>query len=155
MTTSPYGTRASSSQDASVEVRERVDVERQLEAMAVALEVLVQLTAGRVDRRRRPQHAHAEGACQPIHFLLGVRVVRDPAEAAVRRRDQERADRRVDEVVGNVEETLADGRVAEPAVEVCGNWAHFNSFRRKRRMPADAACRAAVAFEPSAAPISA
>ena len=46
------------------------------------------------------------------------------------------------------------GGIAETAIEVGGNGVHRSSFCRSRRMPAEAAWRAAVAFDPSAAPMS-
>src|SRR5206468_10962259 len=131
------------------------DVDRQVEALPAAREVLVQLAACRIDRPRRAQHAHAERLREAVELALGVRVVRDSAEATLGRRDEQRADRGVDQVVGDVEQVLARGRVPEATVEFLREGSHWVSFRRSLRMPAEAAWRAAVAFEPSAAPMSA
>ena len=123
--------------------------------MPVPGEVFVELAACRVDRPRGTQDAHTERAREPLGLLLGLGVVGDAAEPALGRGDEQFADRRVDEVVCDVEQVLARGGVAEATVEFCGDGGHWPSFRRSLRMPAEAACRAAVAFEPSAAPMSA
>src|SRR5580765_2119580 len=104
---------------AAVEVREPGDVDREVEAVPLAFEVLVELAPRGIDRLRRAQHADAE-------------VARELFEHALR-----------------------GGGVAEATIEFGGNSVHESSFCRSRRMPAEAACLAAVAFEPSAAPISA
>src|SRR5580765_1550562 len=140
---------------AAVEVREAGDVDRKVEGVPLALEVLVELAPRGIDRLRRAQHAHAEVARELLELALRVRVVGDPAEPARARGDEQRADRRVDEVEGGVEQALRGGGVAEATIEFGGNSVHESSFCRNRRMPAEAACLAAVAFEPSAAPISA
>src|SRR4029077_5887480 len=140
---------------AAIEVREAGDVDRKVEGVPLAFEVLVELTPRGIDRFRRAQHAHAEVARELFELALRVGVVGDPAEPARARGDEQRADRRVDEVEGGIEQALRGGRVAEATIEFGGNSVHESSFCRSRRMPAEAACLAAVAFEPSAAPISA
>ena len=134
---------------------EQRDIERQIEPAPVSLEVLVELAPRGVDRLRRAQHAHAEGAGEALELPLGLGVVGDAAETALGRRDEQAADGRVDEVVGDVEQVLARGGVSEAPIELGGDGVHGCSFLRSLRMPDEAAWRAAVAFEPSAAPMSA
>ena len=88
------------------------------------MEVLVELAAGRVDGRRRPEHAQPERPREPVELLLGLRVVHDAAEPALGCRDEQRADGRIDEVVGDVEEALTRCGVAEAAIELGGNGCH-------------------------------
>src|SRR5713101_3965062 len=118
------------------------------------LEVLVQLTPHLVDRLRRAQDARAERACEVLHLALRLGVVGDPAKPRIGRGDEQRAERRVDQVVCDVEQALLGGGGAEARVELVrdGHWSP--SFLRSRRIPDDAACLAASADEPSAAPIS-
>ena len=126
----------------------------ELEALPLALEVLVQLppdrSIGDAERSTRTPNSLR----QSLHLPLGLRVVRDPAEAAVGRRDEQRPDRRVDEVVGRRRGDLRGRPRRGTGGRGRAETVHFNSpFRRSRRMPAEAAWRAASAFEPSAAPI--
>src|SRR5262249_61218752 len=103
----------------------------------------------------RPAQGGAEGGGARVGFAPGRGVVQEGAGAARGAGDERRADRRVDQVISDVEQLLARGGVAEPPVEVGGDGSHWASFRRSLRMPAEAAWRAAVAFDPSAAPMSA
>ena len=121
--------------------------------MPLAREVLVELAPGVVGRPRRAQHAHAEQPGEPLLLGRGVGVVLDLAEPVVGDGHEQAADGRVDHVVGDVEQPLGGGGVAEAAVELAGD-GHVDSFLRRRRTPDDAACRAASGDEPSAAPMS-
>src|SRR2546423_8351673 len=118
--------------------------------MTAALEVLVELAARRVERRA--QDTEAVAARERLRRLLRLGVERDPAEPARRRGDEQRPERRLDHVVGAVEQARGSPGGAEPAVEF-GRDAHRSSFRRNRRTPDEAAWRAASSLEPSAAPI--
>jgi hypothetical protein len=55
-------------------------------------------------------------AGEAFHLGLGIRVESDLAKAALGGGDQERADRRVGQVVGDVEQVLRRCPVAEGAV---------------------------------------
>jgi len=103
----------------------------------------------RVAPRPGAQDAPAERARQLVEAAVGVE--RDLAEAAVARGDEERADRRVGEVEGSVDQPCLGGRLAETAVQL-GRDGHGSSFR-SRRTPEEAAWRAASALEPRAAPM--
>ena len=98
-------------QDATVEVGEQRDVERQVELLTRSLEVLVELAARRIDRLRRAQDPDAEVARQAVELALGLGVVGDPADAALARGHEQRADGRVDEVVRGVEQAFVGGGV--------------------------------------------
>ena len=80
----------------------------------------------------------------------------DAAEAAVAHADEQRPDRRVvEDVVGDVEDAFRRRGRTEAFVENGGDSGHRCSFSfRSLRTPAEAACRAACSFEPSAAPIA-
>src|SRR5207244_9073979 len=103
---------------------------------------------------RRTQDSRREGPRELLAFRLGVRPEGDPAEAAVGRTDEQVADWRLGQVVGGVEQAGCGGGAAEAGVELGGDGAHCVFLLRMRRTPADAAWRAAVSFEPSAAPMS-
>ena len=136
----------------TVERRDPLEVELEVECLPPALEVLVELAARVVERRT--QDADAEASREPFDVALGLGVVRDPAQPAWRRGEEQRPEWRVEEVVGDVEQARRRGGGAEAAVEAVGNGGHWSSFRRRRRIPEEAAWRAASAFEPSAAPMS-
>ena len=87
--------------------------------------------------------------------MLRLGVEADPAQAAIGQADEQRPDRRVlDNVECGVQQVGRGRGSAEALVELRGKrLGHRCSFRR-RRTPADAACRAAASLEPSAAPIS-
>ena len=87
--------------------------------------------AGRGDA----QDARPERVRDPLQ--LELRRVRDPAEAAVGRGDEQLPDRRVVELVRDVEQPLGGGGLAEAAVEIGGDGAHRLSFFRRRRTPDD------------------
>ena len=69
--------------------------------------------------------------------------------------DEQAPDRRVHDVVRDVEQPGVRRRVAEATIQLGRNLHASPSFLRRRRIPDDAACRAASADDPSAAPISA
>src|SRR5207249_1631425 len=100
------------------EVARRAKVDSQVEVPPLAGKVLVELAAGRVRRLRGAQDAYAEVAGELFLFTLQVGVVGDLAEAMVGDGHEQPADRRVDEVVGDVEQALACRGVAEAAIEV-------------------------------------
>src|SRR5262249_49278187 len=105
------------------ERRLMAEVDLELELGAGALEVLVELSPYRIDRLRRAQDAHAKCLRERLGLALRLRVVRDPAQAAVGRRDEQRPDRRLGEVVRDVEEPGGRGRFPEARVE-CGGDGH-------------------------------
>ena len=119
-------------------------------------EVLVELAAHPVEPLGDPEDAGAEVGRELVQRRLGP--VGDAAEPALGDGDEQAADRRVGEVVGDVDQAFALGGLAEAAVEIGGN-VHEGSFSswvlRRRRTPAEAAWRAASSEEPSAAPIAA
>jgi pycsar effector protein len=137
----------------AVELADRGEVEIEVEGPPVPFEVLVELATDRVEPAGHPQDPGAEVDGELVECL--VRPVGDPAEAAVGDGDEQLADRRVGQVVGNVDEALPIGGVAKTAVESSGDGCHLVSFLRSRRTPADAAWRAASSDDPSAAPIAA
>ena len=123
--------------------------------MPPADEVLVELSPHAVERLVGTEDARAEVLGQPLELCLRLRIEADAAEPALRDAHQQLPDGRVvQHVVGDVE--LARGRRGRPEALVenvrdCGHCYTF-SFR-SRRTPAEAACRAACSFEPSAAPM--
>ena len=122
--------------------------------MSRALEVLVELATEGGHGRRGAKNADSERGGQRIELAFGLRIEGDPADAALAGGNKKRADRRVREVVGDVQELCRGGGLPEAAVESVGNGGHEVSFLRSRRTPDEAAARAASAFEPSAAPMS-
>ena len=84
--------------------------------------------------------------------MLRVGVERDPHDAAVGGRDEQRADGGVDDVETGVEQAGPHRGLAEAVVEVWGD-GHELLLARSRRTPADAAWRAASGLESSAAAI--
>ena len=147
-------------EDTPVEVRHRAQVELQVEGVAAAGEVLVELPAHPVDRLRGAEHARAEFAGEALELHLRLRVEADAAEAELAHAHDQRPDRRVvEQVVGHVEVPGHGRGRAEALVEngrdLSRRWGHRCSFSfRSRRTPAEAACRAACSFEPRAAPIA-
>ena len=135
----------------------QVDV--QLEALAPAVEVLVELALGARDRRMGAKDAWAERARERVELLLGVWAKPDAAEATLGGGDEQRADRRVDDVEAHVEQAFRGGGLAEAAVEL-GRDGHgvppteSSVWARRRRIPDDAAWRAASGLEPSAVAMS-
>ena len=136
-------------EDGDRECRQLTQVERQVERAAAAREVLVELAARAVHASRRAEDARAGDAGKLLEALARVGVERDRREAAIRRRDEEIADGRVDDVVADVDQTERRGRVAEAPVEIRRD-GHEVILLRMRRTPVDVACRAASGDEPSA-----
>ena len=141
-------------EDAPVELRRRAEVEREVERVPAALEVLVELAAHLVERGRRAEDARAEAAREVLELALGIRVEVDAAEAAVADADEQLPDRRVVEDVEGDVELARRGRGGAEAGVSGGDSGHCDFSFRSRRTPAEAACRAASSLEPSAAPIS-
>ena len=147
----PYGHACELVEDGDGERRLAPEVELEVEDPAAAGEVVVELAPGLVERPRDAEDARAGDPGQPLELLLGIGVVRDPREAAIGDRREERAELAVDDVVGGVEHPGPGGGVAEALVEIGGNghWA----LLRSRRTPEDVAWRAASGLESSAAAI--
>ena len=82
-------------------------------------------------------------------MVVGLAVEGDGGDPTLRRGDEQGADRRVDDVEAQVDETQRSGCVAEAAVEL-GRDGHEAILLRRRRTPVDVAWRAATADEPSA-----
>ena len=78
----------------------------------------------------------------------GIRVEPDRGDAAIGGCDEELADRRVDDVVADVDEVERRGGVSETAVEV-GSDGHEVILLRMRRTPVDVAWRAASGLDSS------
>src|SRR6266566_686846 len=139
----------------AAEVAGEPQVDLELELLALAREVLVELAASRVDGARRAEDARAEAACEPFDLGVGIRLVGDDAEAALRDADEELAEWRLHDVVGDVEQACFGGRRAETAVELREDVGHDSLLLSlSRRTPEEAAWRAASSEEPSAAAIS-
>src|SRR6266581_1712476 len=92
-------------------------VERQVELRPLVVEVLVELAPHRVDRLRCPEHPDSEVVRELLRCAVELRVVGDPAEAAIGGRDEQRPDRRFGEVVSDVEQAGLGGGLTEAAVE--------------------------------------
>ena len=122
--------------------------------MPLAVEILIELPANLVYGLRRAQDPRSEHPGEPLDLAFGLRVVRDPAKAGAGPGNEQRAERRVDEVVRDVEQALVGRGRAEARVELVGDGHEGPSFLRRRRIPDDAACLAASADDPSAVPIS-
>jgi hypothetical protein len=105
------------SQYLSGELRERPQVDVELELGALLVEVLVELAANGVERTRGAEDAGAERSRKPIELALGVRIERDLAEPEVAGRDEQRAHRSLGEVVDDVQESLGGGSLPETLVE--------------------------------------
>ena len=129
------------------------EVERELELGALALEVLVQLAADRVDRLGGAQDAHAERLGERLGLALRLRVVRDPAQAAIGRGDEQRPDRCLGEVVYDVEQPGRGRGFAEARVQRGGDGHCI--LLLSLRTPEEAAWRAASSDDPRAAPMAA
>ena len=89
---------------------------------------------------------------------LGLGVEEDAGEAAVGRRDEQRADRGVDDVEADVEQARRGCGLAEAAVEIRRDGHEILpgscAAERSRRTPDEAAWRAASGVESSAAAMS-
>src|SRR5437588_830182 len=132
------------------------EVELEVERMPAAGEVLVELPPHAVECLRSAQDPRSELAREPLELRLRLGIEADAAEAALGDADEQRSHRRVVEnVVGHIEGAGRGRRRAEAFVENGRDSGHRCSFSfRSRRTPAEAACRAACSFEPSAAPIA-
>jgi hypothetical protein len=86
--------------------------------MALAGEVLVELAARRVDTARGAEDARPGDPSEAVEALLGIRVVRDGGEPAIRRSDEDLADRRLDDVEAEVDEAEGGGRRTEAAIQI-------------------------------------
>ena len=86
-------------------------------------------TSSSGERRSRAPKSRAS----ELSAVLGR--VRDAADAAVGRGDEERPDRRVDDVVADVDESLANCRRAEPRVELRRDVHVSSSVCGRRTMP--------------------
>ncbi len=116
----PCGTRASRFRISRLNGAGLAEVDGQLELRALAVEVLVELAADGLDRLRGAQDLDAECLGEPFSLTLGLRIEGDPAQAPVGRRDEQRPDRRVGEVVGDVEQAGRGGRLAEARCRAWG-----------------------------------
>src|SRR5579862_160715 len=70
-------------EDVPIEVRRSAQVELEVERVATAGEVLVQLELGALDGLRTAENARAEAAREVVELLLWIRVEVDAAEAAL------------------------------------------------------------------------
>ena len=120
--------------------------------MAPLLEVLVELPPHGVDGTRGAQDPAARQPGETVELTVGICVERDSQEPLLGRRDEQRTDRRVDDVEAGVEQAGPRGGLAEAAIEVGGN-GHPFLLARSRRTPVDAAWRAATGLDSSAAAI--
>ena len=134
------------------EGRDTAEIEHEVEGVALALEVLVELAAHAVDLSRRAQHVATGDPGEPLEVLLEVRVERDTKEASVGGGQEQRPDGAVDEVVPHIEQPAARCRLPEAEIEIGGNGHSWDSFLR-RRTPEEAAWRAASGLESSTAAI--
>src|ERR687897_566700 len=98
--------------------------------------------------RGRPVRA----ASEPLGLALGLGVERDAAETPVGDGDEQRPNRRVGDVVRDVEQPSRGGCVAELPVKRGGDGGHV-SLLLSRRTPDEAAWRAASSLEFSASAI--
>ena len=108
-------------QHLAVELARHSQIERELELRARALEVLAQLAARRIDRLCCAEDAKAERLREFLRRMLGVRVVRDSAQAPIGRCYEQRPDRRVGEVVRDVEQPRRGRGLTEALVERGGD----------------------------------
>src|SRR5881398_3823701 len=108
----------------------RAEVVVELERLAAALEVLVELAARPVERGT--EHAESEPARERLRLLLRLGVEGDAAHAARGCCDEKRPEWRVHEVVRHVEQPGCGGGGAKAKIEI-GRDGHWSSFRRRRR----------------------
>ena len=66
-------------QDAPVEVGLESEVDRQVEPLPLAFEVLVELAPRGIDRDGRAKHAQPEGVGEKLELALGLGVIGDAA----------------------------------------------------------------------------
>ena len=100
----PYGTRTSSSSTRRWKSGRGVRSTRQVEVLPLALEVLVELAPHPVDRGCGAEDAGPESPCERLELVLRLGVERDAAEPAVARGHEQRSDRGLRDVVGDVEQ---------------------------------------------------
>ena len=94
-------------------------VQRKVEAGAPAGEVLVELPGGRVESGRRVQDAGAEPARERVeHTIEALPFEGDPHEPLVGGGQQQRADRTVDNGVGDVQQARGIRSPLERAVQL-------------------------------------
>src|SRR5207244_5021746 len=94
----------------------QADIE--VEPLARAGEVLVELPASGIDWPRRAKHPRAEAPCEPLDLQVRIGLIGDDAEAAVGDADEKLAHRRLDHVVGDVEQALSRRRSAKAGIEL-------------------------------------
>ncbi len=128
--------------------RHRAEVELEVEAAPLPREVLVELAARVLDAPRGAENARAADAREPVEIVGWIGVEPDRGDTSIGGGDEELADRRLDDVVADVDEPERRGCLAEAAVEVGGD-GHEVILLRMRRTPVDVACRAASGLEPS------
>ena len=133
----PVGDALELGEDTLLEGGQGAQIDREVELVAPAFEVFVELAAGFVHGPRRAQHADAVLAGKALDLLLRIGIEGDLAEAALGRGDEKRADRGVGQVVGDVEQGLGGCPVAEGEVGLGGN-GHV-ILLRSRRTPDEAA----------------
>ncbi len=123
---------------ALAERRQAAQVEREVEGVTAALEVLVELPLHVVDRRGRPEHPAPGQSFDPLQLDLGIRIERDPQQPPVGGGDEQLAEGALDEVIPRLKHAAAGGGSAEAPVEVGWN-AHVLFSFRNRRTPVEAA----------------
>ena len=133
----PVGDALELGEDTLLEGGQGAQIDREVELVAPAFEVFVELAAGLVHGPRRAQHADAVLAGKALDLLLRIGIEGDLAEAALGRGDEKRADRGVGQVVGDVEQGFGGCPVAEGEVGLGGN-GHV-ILLRSRRTPDEAA----------------
>src|SRR5262250_2639581 len=102
----PVADRAQASQDQTAESAREAEVHRQIEPLAEAGEVLVDLLRRYIEARGRVQNARTEVASQTLEDLRVVFAPVGDAHQSLRsRREQERADGGVDGAISDIEES--------------------------------------------------
>jgi len=102
--------------------RHEAEVELELELLAPALEVLVELAPQPLDRLGRAQYARPVQTRERFEVMLRLGVEADPAQAAIGHADEQRPDRSVfNNVERNVEQFGRSRGGAEALVERRGN----------------------------------
>ena len=91
---------------------------REIEALPLAVEVLVELSAGRSDDLRRAKDARSGDPREAVELRVRLRPERDGGQALPGRGHEERPYGRVDDVEAHVDEVEGHRGVAETAVEV-------------------------------------
>jgi hypothetical protein len=153
----------------AAEASGQLPVDRQVEVVAPALEVLVELAAGLVEPVGRLEHAGAHALGQVFEDRVAVLALEAEADdAGGRGGDEQRADRAVGGGVGDVDQLLGlgpgegggqvvggiGGLAAQGGLEGVRAHRGVTSWRSAAR-PARTFWRAAASEQPSATPISA